>query len=232
MDHIDPQVQLTLVGGNPGECGGWTSQNEVVFGVDITDGDLRSLEYTLALAESASLNDSIPDSSALIDATEYTLLNCAGCGEDCSSVELLDTVSFTLSSGYGKKLIYYQVVDCAGSKSAINSCHVVYDRGDHAYPNPFNPLESVPLNFVFRCDGDQEVIIRIFDLFGQLVWETSFQAVDGLNDGGWNNTAAQWDGSNLKQGSTSDFRVAEGGYVCLIEHDGQKPTPIKIAVVK
>jgi hypothetical protein len=96
------------------------------------------------------------------------------------------------------------------------------------YPNPFHPPDQ-PTTIAYKLDDDAEVTLRIFTQSGDLVLRKTFPRGDvggtlGLNE-------VPWDGKNGK-GET----VASGGYIALIEAQGQGETlhviRRKIAVVR
>ncbi|MFA5859980.1 MAG: hypothetical protein WC955_13040, partial [Elusimicrobiota bacterium] len=81
------------------------------------------------------------------------------------------------------------------------------------YPNPFKPEKPYTMiHYVLKTDAD--VVIKIFDLTGELVWERkvgkgeSNGGVAGPND-------VVWDGKN-GMGLTVD----KGAYICVVQCDG------------
>lgn len=86
------------------------------------------------------------------------------------------------------------------------------------YPNPFNAQREKTF-IKFYTDDAQEVKIHIYSLIGDLVREYSVTSNRGIN-------TFEWDGTN-----GSGKRVESGGYICVVERNGEKKT-FKIAVVK
>jgi len=128
------------------------------------------------------------------------------------------TISYRLSTGYERKVVYARLVDRAGNESAFSTMEIMYEKGAHCYPNPFNPDSGEMTNFVYRLSGPQSVKINVYDKFGNLVFRKSANGVRG-----WNETA--WDGRSGR----GDI-VASGGYICVIE--GEREYKCKVAVLR
>ena len=85
-----------------------------------------------------------------------------------------------------------------------------------SYPNPFHPGEA-PVTLAWKLDDFAAVTLRIFTQTGDLVLERHFErgttgGMSGLN-------VFPWDGRNGR----GDL-VASGGYIALIEAQGQGET--------
>lgn len=141
------------------------------------------------------------------------------------------TKVLTLSYDEERKVIYGKMIDKAGNASNVAADTISAGSHSHNYPNPFNPKEG-PTNLVFYLtadQADQEIMVYIYDLFGNLVkkWRVDSPRT-GANDGGESaNTSLQWDGCN-QDGMT----VADGGYICVIKAGDEILSRHKIAVAK
>ncbi|MFA6003704.1 MAG: Ig-like domain-containing protein [Elusimicrobiota bacterium] len=85
-----------------------------------------------------------------------------------------------------------------------------------AYPSPVKITER-PLTIEYRLDVDSDVRVRITDLFGRLVWQTSYSAGSAGGQTGFNTIT--WDGRN-GAGQT----VAVGVYALHLEMSGSGQT--------
>lgn len=73
------------------------------------------------------------------------------------------------------------------------------------YPNPFDSRNGFT-TIVYSLDRDAEVIVRIYDLFGNVVVEyPAGQQEQGTN-------TVKWDGSD-----SYGNKVAKGGYLAVVE---------------
>lgn len=86
------------------------------------------------------------------------------------------------------------------------------------YPNPFNAHREKTF-IKFYSEDAQEVKLRIYSLIGDLVKEYSVTSNRGIN-------TVEWDGTN-----GNGKKVESGGYICIVEKNGERKT-FKIAVVK
>jgi hypothetical protein len=86
------------------------------------------------------------------------------------------------------------------------------------YPNPFNPDKEVTY-IRFSVKETSEVIIKILDIAGDLVWEKELKALPGI-------TSIPWDGKN-KNGK----KVAAGVYILQVKAN-EKSVIKKIAVIR
>jgi hypothetical protein len=140
------------------------------------------------------------------------------------------TCEYTMSSWRRQKVVYARVIDGAGNVSVpLQDTINLFDSGGyaHCYPNPFNPGKGQHTNLVFHMDRDgDEVTIRIFDLFGNLVYTRAETGQEGPNDGG-RDAKWRWHGTD-DQGN----EVASGGYIGVISIPGKDDQKIKIAVIK
>jgi hypothetical protein len=97
-----------------------------------------------------------------------------------------------------------------------------------SYPNPFHPpLEQTTI--AWKLDDDAQVVMRLFTLSGDLVLRRVFDR--GTEGGHAGLNTITWDGRN-GEGAV----VASGGYIALIEAQGQGETMHvirhKLAVVR
>lgn len=86
----------------------------------------------------------------------------------------------------------------------------------HNYPNPFNPRQEAT-TIVFEPVESGPIVMSIYDLFGHLVYEKTIPDADDLS----------WDGRNGR-----NELVASGGYICILQMDGEVVSRHKIAVIK
>ena len=135
-------------------------------------------------------------------------------------------VTYTLSDHSERKTVFARLIDRAGNVSNDREDEIMYVGDAHGYPNPFNPEAGQYAGLVFYSPTEETVTIRIFDLFGHPVYHANAEARQGLNDGE-GQADLRWHGRNDK-GET----VANGGYLCIIECNGERQHMIKIAVVK
>lgn len=135
-------------------------------------------------------------------------------------------VIYTLSEHSEWKTVFGRLIDRAGNISNDREASIMYVGDPHGYPNPFNPEAGQYVSFVYHSPDEKTVTIRVFDLFGHLVYHAPAEARQGLNDG-ISQADFRWNGRNDK-----GEIVANGGYLCIIECNGREPQTIKIAVVK
>jgi len=136
---------------------------------------------------------------------------------------------FTLSPG--RHVIEYYGIDKYGHKEGINQSKPIYvsffGAGDGVTnrPNPFKAGRE-PTLIEYNLKEPSNVIITIYDLFGQEVWHERYAA--GEKGGAKDINSVPWDGRNL-----SGKVVANGGYICRvwIEREKRHMTR-KIAVAK
>ena len=83
------------------------------------------------------------------------------------------------------------------------------------YPNPFNSRAEAT-SIAYQLPTDLPVRVRIYDLFGYQVREYVFAPCDMGGRLGQN--TIRWDGTN-----ESGEKVAKGGYVCLVQVQGDQP---------
>jgi len=198
---------------------------------DITPPELTSLE--LSDSPSASGNgwtadpevyinytgiDSISGCALVEIANDSTFSRVVASDSITSGVECSGSIDFRLSAGFERKTIYARVYDRAGHISDVYSASIVYEKGAHCYPNPFDPSGGEVTNFVFQLSGPGNVSIHIYDKFGNFVNKLSRTAVEGLNE-------VPWDGRN----SEGEI-VANGGYIGVIK--GDREYNCKVAVLK
>ena len=92
------------------------------------------------------------------------------------------------------------------------------------YPNPFQAGKE-PTFIEYNLNQPSNVVITIYDLLGQIVWEKKFRA--GENGGDVINSVAWWGRNGLEK------VVGNGGYICRIWIEKERKQLIrKIAVVK
>jgi len=136
---------------------------------------------------------------------------------------------FGLSPG-GHTIEYYGI-DKYGHEEEINKSRTIYVSffsdgvdGVSNRPNPFRAGREETL-IEYNLKQPSNVIITIYDLFGQEVWHESYAAGE---DGGSTANTVRWDGRNL-----SGKVVANGGYICRIWVDREKKHMVrKIGVAK
>lgn len=86
-------------------------------------------------------------------------------------------------------------------------------------PNPFSPHEG-PTRIVFSCERAEKVKIKIFTLYGDLVYEDSFDAAKGTNEYEYG-------------GRDGAGRILYNGiYICQLEKSNGKKLRCKILVIK
>jgi hypothetical protein len=127
-------------------------------------------------------------------------------------------LSFRVSAGYERKVIFARLVDRAGNRGAPLRAEVMYEEGAHCYPNPFNPARGEETSLVYRMGGPGTVRIYLYDRFGNLVFKETTSGGSGWNE-------FSWDGRNGR-----GEIVASGGYICVI--DGEREYKCKVAVLK
>ena len=93
------------------------------------------------------------------------------------------------------------------------------------YPNPFDSRKE-KTTITYLLNGDSEVSIKIYDLFGYKVAEFSYAA--GTPGGSFGVNNVEWDGTD-----GSGQRVSKGGYVAVIQAKGDKVVSVnrKIGVI-
>jgi len=134
---------------------------------------------------------------------------------------------FTLSPG--SHSIEYYGIDKYGHKEGINRSKPIYvsffGSGEVSNrPNPFKAGEE-PTLIEYTLKEPSNVIITIYDLFGQEVWHERYEAGE---NGGRKDNSVPWDGKNL-----SGKVVANGGYICRVWIENEKRHMVrKIAVAK
>lgn len=133
-----------------------------------------------------------------------------------------DQTDLELSPGNGLKRIYARVLDFAGNYSSVVTAQILADYDPVGkitnHPNPFNPLRE-KTEIVVKTDGQTDIVVKIFDLFGNLVREFRRNRGEVYN-------RILWDGRN-QNGEV----VANGGYICVIQLDN-RVYKRKIAVIK
>lgn len=125
-------------------------------------------------------------------------------------------IIFGGASGSGAYTVYYNDLYALAQETKWSP----YSGKDdiYNYPNPFNPNNQVT-TIKFYCNDSQEVKISLYSLIGEPVKDWTVKADKGIN-------SVNWDGLNGE-----GKKVESGGYICVIERDGQK-NKFKIAVVK
>ena len=86
-------------------------------------------------------------------------------------------------------------------------------------PNPFNPARGETTKIVFKANGNENVKIKIYSLYGNKVFEDSYNAVAGTNE-------YEYRGRD-NQGKI----LYNGAYLCYVE----KPSgngKFKILIIK
>ncbi len=87
------------------------------------------------------------------------------------------------------------------------------------YPNPFDSRKEKTI-ITYLLNGDSEVNIKIYDLFGYKVTEMSYGAGGPGGVFGVNNV--EWDGTDA-----TGNKVSKGGYVAIIQAKGDKVVSVK-----
>ncbi|MBD3179930.1 MAG: hypothetical protein GF417_10185 [Candidatus Latescibacteria bacterium] len=142
----------------------------------------------------------------------------SGVVRDYPSGSFSGSVSYRLSAGYERKVLYTCLVDRAGNRSTPLRTEIMYEQGAHCYPNPFNPERGEKANIVYRLNGPRRVTVYLYDRFGNLVLKKSDNGGRGWNE-------ISWDGRNGR-----GRIVSNGGYICVIE--GERDYKCKVAVLK
>jgi hypothetical protein len=98
-----------------------------------------------------------------------------------------------------------------------------------SYPNPFSPREGgAKIGYYLAANSNLE--IRIFTLFGELVWKKAIAGSEPLGAAGLHTgqTALVWDGKN-----DVGNEIRSGAYICVIRNlTSGEEEKFKIAVVK
>lgn len=99
------------------------------------------------------------------------------------------------------------------------------------YPNPFGSAERPQTRFHYYLKEDSDIAIRIYTMFGELVWARHFdagapQGRAGVHDGTDDSSAVIWNGRN-----GNGYAVLNGVYVAVLTTNGGKATT-KIAVAR
>jgi hypothetical protein len=134
---------------------------------------------------------------------------------------------FTLSPG--SHSIEYYGIDKYGHKEGVNRSKPIYvsffGSGEVSNrPNPFKAGRE-PTLIEYNLKEPSNVIITIYDIFGQEVWHERYEAGE---NGGKKDNSVPWDGRNL-----SGKVVANGGYICRVWIEKEKRHMVrKIAVAK
>ncbi|MCJ7645735.1 hypothetical protein MUO65_02345, partial [bacterium] len=134
---------------------------------------------------------------------------------------------FTLSPG--SHVIEYYGIDKDGHKEGINRSKPIYvsffGSGEVSNrPNPFKAGRE-PTLIEYNLKEPSNVIITIYDIFGQEVWHERYEAGE---NGGRKDNMVPWNGKNL-----SGKVVANGGYICRVWIEKEKRHMVrKIAVAK
>jgi hypothetical protein len=134
---------------------------------------------------------------------------------------------FTLSPG--SHSIEYYGIDKYGHKEGVNRSKPIYvsffGSGEVSNrPNPFKAGRE-PTLIEYNLKEPSNVIITIYDIFGQEVWHERYEAGE---NGGKKDNSVPWDGRNL-----SGKVVANGGYICRVWIENEKRHMVrKIAVAK
>ncbi|MBN2542404.1 hypothetical protein JXI42_06015 [bacterium] len=193
----------------------WSDELEVkVELVDPTDaapGEVASLK--MAEDEDFTINVQTDDLEATSDYVYYTFL------------EQPTGLAERSLSGDGqedKRILYAKLLDRAENESAIIDGDILVDvEGMELvnYPNPFNPIDGVTWIRVKAKQPDTQAEMKIFDMFGNLVWTKDVTLSGKVDD-------IEWDGTNDK-GTV----VANGGYICIVKVNGEEMKR-KIAVWK
>jgi|GEM_PF-2781684 len=133
------------------------------------------------------------------------------------------TVNFLLSPDSERKYIYGYVTDPAENRSEETVIEIQLGAASHNYPNPFNPDEERTTIVFTRENAPSSVTLMIYDLFGNLVLERTGIVPEAEGEV----FTIPWDGLNGKSET-----VASGGYICVIEADGNHVSTHKIAVIR
>ncbi|MFH1283140.1 MAG: FlgD immunoglobulin-like domain containing protein [bacterium] len=78
-----------------------------------------------------------------------------------------------------------------------------------SYPNPFDSRKQ-SAKIYYYLNTNSHVSMKIYDAFGMLVKEYSFNEGTGSGSKGWNKVI--WDGEN-----ENGDKVGKGGYICYLE---------------
>lgn len=86
-------------------------------------------------------------------------------------------------------------------------------------PNPFSP-HGKPTKIMFRCDKNETVKIKIYTLYGDLVYEDIYYAKEGANE------------YEYKGRDGNGKPLYNGAYICQLEKSNGKRLRCKILVIK
>ena len=131
-----------------------------IAGEDIIVGDVGA-EFTLTIDPAESNIDSVVWS----DFNDPTIIFCSGTLEDCTSI--------TLSPEMNTTVAYVEVFDANGC-SANDQVQIQLDQiVDVIFPNIITPNGDGNNDFFFVASDDVEQVLsmRIFDRWGELIWE-------------------------------------------------------------
>jgi len=87
------------------------------------------------------------------------------------------------------------------------------------YPNPFDSRQGIT-TITYFLNKDVGMSIKIYDPFGQKVWERGFAS--GTNGGQKGANTIVWDGRN-----DNGRKVGKGGYIGVFVPEGLQPSPLR-----
>ena len=124
-----------------------------------------------------------------------------------------------------------EIFNQEGQKSAIETGKMVlidrkFTNSFFNRPNPFGSAERPVTKFIYHLEKNSDVTLRIYTLFGELVWEKRFSASDpqGQADGG--PKVITWNGTNGR-----GIRVLNGVYLAVLTTNAGTVTT-KVAVIR
>lgn len=119
-----------------------------------------------------------------------------------------------------------------GNIDISSHCPVIIERdlkkSFRCYPNPFGSSNRRITNFVYYLKKTTTVNLKIFTLFGEVVWEASYKENDPQCQKGLHaNDDIQWDARNMRGQD-----VLNGVYLAYIRTADGKTAITKVAVLK
>ncbi|MDQ7064623.1 MAG: hypothetical protein Q9P90_10310 [candidate division KSB1 bacterium] len=124
-----------------------------------------------------------------------------------------------------------ELLNQEGQKGAIETGKMVlidrkFSNSFFNRPNPFGSADRPITKFIYHLEKDSNVTLRIYTLFGELVWEKTFTASDpqGRADGG--PKIITWNGTNGR-----GIRVLNGVYLAVLTTNAGTVTT-KVAVIR
>ncbi|RMD92726.1 MAG: T9SS C-terminal target domain-containing protein, partial [Calditrichaeota bacterium] len=130
-----------------------------------------------------------------------------------------------------KQAVDIRLLDANGENSPIVSEKTVILQKELAknfynHPNPFGTPDKPVTFFKYSLDKDSDVLLRIYTLFGELVWEKRFSATDPQGRATSGLKSISWNGVN-----GAGMRVLNGIYLAVLTTNTGTVTT-KVAVMR